>query len=108
MKSNTLSIYKTWLATAAVPQIAFVDAVYEMCEKNYEAGGDTIVECYDPAEILAEFDTLDEVKEFCGLRVELALNARWGEDSDPEVAQAERYDDWDYGDEEDDHFFGRE
>jgi hypothetical protein len=94
MKSNTLPIYKTWLATAAVPQIAFVDAVYAMCEEHYGAGGDTIVECYEPIAILAEFTTLDEVKRFCGLRVEQALNTRWGEDNDPEVRQAERYDEW--------------
>ena len=108
MKSHTISIYKIWLATAAVPQIDFVDAVYAMCEEHYEAGGDTIVECYDPTAILAEFSTLDEVRRFCGFQVEQALNARWGEDSDPEVARAERFEEWDYGDKEDDHFFGRE
>jgi hypothetical protein len=83
-----------WLAQAAVPQIAFVDAVYAMCEEHYGAGGDTIVECYTPEEILEEFETLDDVRRFCGLKVEQALNARWGEDDDPEVGRAERFDEW--------------
>jgi len=95
MKSNTLNtMYKTWQADAAVPQIAFVDAVYAMCEEHYAAGGDTIVECYAPDEIVEEFNTLDEVKQFCGLQVEQALNTRWGSDDDPEVARHERFKEW--------------
>lgn len=94
MKSRTLPLYQTWLALAAVPQIAFVDAVYALCEEHYDAGGDTIVECFTPVEILAEFDHIDQVKPYCGLKVEQALNARWGEDDDPEVGQAERFDEW--------------
>lgn len=110
MKSRTLSIFKTWLATAAVPQIAFVDAVYAMCEEHYDAGGDTIIECFSPAEILDEFNTLDDAKEYCGLKVEQALNARWGEDNDPEVKRHEQFEEWDvdHGCKDDNHFFGRE
>ena len=92
MKSATLKIYKNW--TAAAPQLTFVDAVYAMCEEHYDAGGDTICECYTPDEIIAEFTNLDEVKEHCGLKVEQALNCRWGEDSDPEVKRQERYNEW--------------
>lgn len=108
MKSGTLPIYKEWLAKAAVPQIAFVDAVYALCEEHYDAGGDNIVECFTPEEILESFDHIDEVKPYCGLKVEQALNARWGEDDDPEVERSERFDEWDYGCKDDNHFFGRE
>lgn len=64
-------------------QLAFVDDVYELCERNYSAGGDTICECYEPSEIVKEFKTLADVRDFCGLRVEAEQNARWGEDTDP-------------------------
>jgi hypothetical protein len=94
MQSNTITLYKTWLATAAVPQIAFVDAVYAMCEEHYGEGGDSVVECLSPGEILAEFTTLEDVKRYCGLLVEQALNTRWGEDNDPEIARAERFREW--------------
>lgn len=56
-----------------------------VCEANYEAGGDEIIECFTDQEIVERFATVAEAKEFCGLRVEMAMNARWGEDSDPEV-----------------------
>ena len=94
MKSNTLPIYKKWLETAAVPEVAFVDAVYEMCERNYEAGGDVIVECFGPEDILNEFIALGDVKEYCGLRVEQSLNCRYGDDDDPELITYENYKNW--------------
>ena len=94
MISKTLAIFTTWLATASAAQIAFVDAVYAECEKNYENGGGMIVECYTPDEIVAEFETLSDVRELCGLLVEQALNTRWGEDNDPEVGRADRFRDW--------------
>jgi hypothetical protein len=85
MKSNTLSIYKTWLATATPKQIAFVDEVFALCERNYEAGGDRIVECYSPADIVKEFKTLRAVRARVGLHNSQAADARWGDDTDPEV-----------------------
>jgi hypothetical protein len=91
--SHTITLYKTWLAAAPdAVDVAFVDAAYDMCERNYNAGGDTIVECFTPEEILSRFKTLPEIREFCGLKVEQALNARCGEDSDPEVGRMERFD----------------
>ena len=66
-------------------QLAFVDNVYELCAKNYSAGGDTVIECYEPWTVVENFRTLDEVRSFCGLRVEAEQNARWGEDTDSEV-----------------------
>ena len=75
-------------------QLEFVRAVRGMCAKNYDNGGDVIIECYSDAEILAEFKTLNEVKSFCGLRLENATNKRWGEDNDPELAALERFGEW--------------
>ena len=101
MTSNTLPVYKKWLKTATPEQIVIVDRVYTLCEEHYGAGGDTIVECYSPTEILdlyTQYDTVDElvagIRDLCGIHIEQALNARWGEDSDPEVARAERHREW--------------
>lgn len=82
---NMTHLYKAWQASASAEQITFVDAVFYLCERNYEAGGDVVVECYGPTDILAKFKTLDDAKEFCELHLEAAANARWGEDSDREV-----------------------
>lgn len=94
MKSATLPIYKTWLATATEAQIEFVDSVFEVCERNYSRGGDVVVECYTPEEILDEFKTLNDVREFCGLKLEQAANCRWGEDTDPEVERLDAFKEW--------------
>lgn len=86
VKSGNLThLYKDWQAQATPAQIKFVDDVFDLCERNYEAGGDTIVECYGPKDILAEFTSMYDVKRRIGLINEQAANARWGEDSDPEV-----------------------
>lgn len=50
--------------------------------RNYSAGGDVIIECFSDREIMEEFEDLDDVKTYCGLKVEAELNARWGEDDD--------------------------
>jgi hypothetical protein len=87
MRSTTLPLYKNWYATATPEQIEFVDQVYVICEENYEKGGDRIVECYGPEEIIEDFKTITEVREHCNLMVEQELNARWGEDNDPELSR---------------------
>jgi len=87
-------LYRDWLASATPEQIAFVDSVYKMCEDHYEDGGDIIVECFDPEEIVAEFTSLADVRSFIGLKVEQALNARWGEDTDPQLETMKRYEQW--------------
>ncbi len=84
-------VYKKWAATATPEQIALVDAVYLLCEKNYIAGGDSVVECFTPQEILRDFRTVEAAKSFCGLKVEQATNCRWGEDSDPELETQRRF-----------------
>ncbi len=109
MKSSTLrSCYRSWQTTATPAQLQFVDETYALCEEHYSAGGDTIVECFTPTEIIEEFSNLDEVRQYCGLKVEQALNARWGEDDDPEVQRHEQFEEWDHGCKDDNHFFGRE
>lgn len=94
MKSSTIRIYRKWLEIATQEQIDFVDSVYHLCETNYERGGDTIVETFEPQEICDEFKTLKEVKEHCKMVVENALNKRCGEDDDPELSRYEASQEW--------------
>ena len=94
MKSNSIKVFKEFLASATPQQIEFVDQVYAICEENYEAGGDRVVECWEPENVLEYFKDLEEVKEFCGLVVDQESNARWGEDSDPEVQRSENFENW--------------
>jgi hypothetical protein len=75
-------------------QKAFVREVRAVCELNYEVGGDEIVECFTDEEIVEQFKTLEEVKDYCGMQVEQALNTRWGEDDDPELKRAEAFKGW--------------
>ena len=44
--------YKDWAAKATPEQVAFVDAVYKVCEDGYEKGGDTCIETMDPEEVI--------------------------------------------------------
>jgi hypothetical protein len=75
-------------------QRTFVEAVFAMCLDNYDAGGDVITETYSGWAILGQFKTLEDVKEYCGRRIEEALNCRMGEDSDPELGVYERFQSW--------------
>jgi hypothetical protein len=85
MKSRTLPIYKKWLATATEEQIEYVDKVYALCELNYNVGGDSVVECVDPDDVRWLFLNIGEVRGYCELKVESALNQRWGDDDDPQL-----------------------
>lgn len=96
LKSNNLRrVYTSWAESASPDEVEFVDSVYELCEKNYEAGGDLIVEAWGPKEILDHFSgkdrTLNSVKELIGLQVENATNYRLGEDDDPELETLRRF-----------------
>jgi hypothetical protein len=93
--TGTLSIYKEWLATATPEQIALVDSIYAECAKHYEDGGDTVIECMGPREVLLEFKSIADARKYCGLKVEQATNCRWGEDSDPELERQRSFDKWD-------------
>jgi len=83
-----------WLVKATLEQIELADAIFAECEAHYSAGGDIIVECYTPAEVVAEFGSVADVVGFCGLKVEQELNARWGEDADPELDRMKAHDEW--------------
>jgi hypothetical protein len=91
ISSNTLKQYKDFLATESKEKIEFVDQVYSLCEKNYENGGDIVVESFTPPEILDEFKTLKDVKKFCGVKIEHALNFRLGEDDDPQLKDYDNF-----------------
>lgn len=82
------------MAELSFDQKQFVREVKALCLKNYENGGDTIIECFEDCEIVAEFKTLADVKEYCGLKVEQELNCRWGNDDDPEVRRAAKFANW--------------
>ena len=93
MKSGTLGIYKKFLESSSQEAIEFVDSVYAFCEEHYDAGGDNVVECMEPSEVVDEFSNLDEVKAYIGIKIEQELNCRWGEDDDPQVSRYERFKD---------------
>ena len=96
LQSQTINIYEKWLQTASQEDIEFVDAIYRECEEHYDDGGDTVVECMSPAEVLEAFrddEHAMSVREYCGLMVEQATNTRCGEDSDPGLVRAERFND---------------
>lgn len=88
--SQTLKIFSKWLDDALEHQMKFVDEVYLLCEHNYDKGGDIIVECYYPEDVLESFNDLQDVVNACKRLVAKELDARWGEDSDQEIARYER------------------
>lgn len=76
MRSNNLrNVYKRWTKTASVADIELVDAVYLACEENYEAGGDVVVECYEPDRILECFKSVEDAKRYCGCYEEMRQDA---------------------------------
>jgi hypothetical protein len=95
MKSSTLPLYKSWLESASALDAERVDAVYLECEKHYDVGGDVVVECMSPDEVLSHFileardwgQVLEKVRTFCNVHIEQSRNTRWGEDSDPELSR---------------------
>ena len=98
ISSQAIRMYSNWMSGATREQIAFVDSVYAFCEKNYGKGGDVIVETFTPTEILGQFKSINDVTEYIGLHNEQKLNARWGEDNDPELQLQ---------DDDDAHYTGR-
>jgi hypothetical protein len=75
-------------------QKAFASDVYRICEQNYENGGDIIIESFTPEDIVKEFKSLRDVKDYILLRLERALNSRWGEDTDPQLLRYRRAAAW--------------
>lgn len=89
-KSNTMKRFSS--DTNGESEVyRFIDDVYLVCERNYDCGGDTVVECFDSDDILEEFDSLDDVKEYCRAKIEQALNCRLGSDDDPELLAYKRF-----------------
>ena len=78
VKSNTLKVYKAWLKKALYKEVNFVDKVFIFCEEHYNSGGDHIVECFRPSDIIDRFNNVDQVKEFIGLKEEQKKNQAWG------------------------------
>lgn len=79
-------------------------AIRKMCELNYSRGGDEIVECFTDEEIVERFTSLEEAKRYCGRMIEAASNARWGEDTDPELARSKAFEEWEMPSEDADDF----
>lgn len=75
-------------------QKTLVEDIKRVCLANYEQGGDEVIECYTDEEIIRDFKSVADAKDYCGLRVENATNHRWGEDSDPELARAAEHKNW--------------
>jgi hypothetical protein len=94
MICGTLGMYKNWLETASAERIEWANHIYTECTKHYDAGGDWVVESFTPDELDDEFDSLVDVVEYCGLKVNQELNCRWGNDDDPELARYDRWKTW--------------
>lgn len=94
LKSYTAKLYAKQMAQLTPEQQSLVDEVYLECEKFYHAGGDNIVECFTPSEIVQDFDTIGQVRDWCKLIREKATNCRWGSDDDPQLDAMDRCDDW--------------
>jgi hypothetical protein len=72
----------------------FANHVYRMCQENYENGGDIICESFTAEDICEQFGDLQDVKNYISLRLERALNNRWGEDNDPQLEQYRKAQEW--------------
>jgi hypothetical protein len=91
MHSQTIHLYPQWVAKATPEDVEFVDAVYAECEDHYSEGGDVVVETHTPQEVLEVFKNGPvDVRAYCKRHLEQALNARLGEDNDPELARKRR------------------
>ena len=100
MKSHVINLYlksefggtKEKMAKLTPEQLAFVDEVYALAEEHYDDGGDVIVETMEPWDILKKFKTLKDVRGYAGLWVEQNMNARCGNNDDPQVEMQNRFD----------------
>ena len=91
---NLKSCYKEWQQSASQKDLQFVDKVFLLCEKHYDGGGDVVVETMEPEDVLQEFKSMKDVKSYCGIWVEQNLNARCGEDNDPQLGMYKKYKEW--------------
>lgn len=89
MKSESIFAYKRWITAATDEQLDLVDRIYQDCEKRYDQGGDAVVECMTPDDILKAFGSVEEARTYCQLKAEQATNCRWGDADDPELKAVE-------------------
>jgi hypothetical protein len=61
-------------------QVMDYEEIMAVAQRNYENGGDAIVECFDREDCEKEFKTIEDVKQFCRLRWEQWLNCRFGDE----------------------------
>jgi len=87
MKSKTMQypFAQLWAKSAEPEAVALVDEIYAAAEEHYNQGGDQIVECFTPDEVLSTFRSVEEAKEHCNILTDRAKDQRWGEDSDPQL-----------------------
>ena len=92
-KSNTILLFdkSTDFKRMKPDKLRLVDDVYFVCERNYDAGGDLVVECFEPRTILANFENLADVKSYIEVRLSRALDCREGNDNDPEMLTWARF-----------------
>lgn len=62
MNSKTLPIYAGWIQNQTQELIKFVDSVYLIAEQNMNRGGKQIVNSMIPSEIVAKFNSIEQVK----------------------------------------------
>ena len=77
---------------------AAVSAVMEFAEAHYDDGWDTIVECMGPKDVAERLggivdpqQAISHMAELVGAHVSRALDSRWGEETDPELDTAKRF-----------------
>ena len=75
-----------------IQQYEMADEILSFALKNYANGGDVIVESFDFEEIIKEFKTQDDAKNFLRIRLSKEKDCRSGEDNDPELLRSE--DNW--------------
>jgi len=92
-KSNTMLMFEksTDFKRMKPDKVKFIDDVYFVCERNYDAGGDLVVECFEPNTIRANFESLEDVKRYIEVRLSRALDCREGNDDDPELETWRRF-----------------
>jgi hypothetical protein len=95
LKSHSLQhVYTSWvdemLQANRLMALQFVDSVYELCERHYDKGGDTVVETMTPEEVHAGFNSLKDVHEYSGLMVDKSNNCRYG-DTDDDIKEVWEY-----------------
>ena len=52
----------------------FVASVYELCQRNYERGGDVVVECFSEEEVLKHFSIYPLVFKFILMKITGTFN----------------------------------